>query len=80
MRLSVLDHGHSRKQRAMFWVMRRYLDPVPGPILTLSYRPEVFGRAMARVLQQAMRKATSWRDMECELFSAFVSRANRCEY
>ncbi|MEM7153069.1 MAG: hypothetical protein AAF799_09505 [Myxococcota bacterium] len=80
MRLSVVDHGHSRVQRAMLWVMRRIIDPIPGPVLALSYRPALFGRSMAKVLQRSMRKAQRWEDAECELFSAFVSKANRCEY
>jgi hypothetical protein len=80
MRLHVLEHGHTRTQKAMFWLARRYLDPLPGPILAMSYRPRLFGRFMARALQEAMRKATRWSASEAELMCAFVSKQNRCKY
>ena len=80
MRLRILEHGHTRKLKALLWVMRRFIDPIPGPILTLSYRPRFFGRSMAIALQEAMRGATRWTAGETELMCAFVSRQNRCEY
>lgn len=80
MRLRVLEQGHTRKQKFMFWLARRYLDPIPGPILTMSYRPRFFGAPMSVALQQAMRKAEHWSDSETELMCAFVSRHNRCRY
>jgi len=80
MRLRVLEDGHTRKQKAMFWLARRYLDPIPGPILTLSYRPRFFGAPMAKALQEAMRRARHWSASEAELMCAFVSRQNRCRY
>lgn len=80
MRLRILDEGHSRKQKVMLWMARRFIDPVPGPILTMSYRPRFFGRNMSRALQEAMRGSKRWSWGEAELFCAFVSRANQCEY
>ena len=57
MRLNVLENGHSRTQKALMWLARRYINPIPGPILTMSYRPRFFGNHMAPALQQAMRSA-----------------------
>lgn len=80
MRLRVLEQGHTRKQKALMWLARRYLDPVPGPILTISYRPRFFGTHMAMALQQAMRQSKHWTLGESELMCAFVSAQNQCKY
>ena len=80
MRLEILEHGHSRSQKMGFWLIRRILDPVPGPILVMSYRREFFGKPMAGVLQTAMRGSREWSLVENELFSAFVSEHNRCRF
>lgn len=80
MRLAILDNGHSVLQKIQLWLMGRMISPVPGPIKTLSYRREFFGKSMAEVIHQAMRDTTEWSVSEVELFAAFVSDCNRCRF
>lgn len=80
MRLPIIDQGHSPGKKLAFWLMRRMLDPIPGPIRVLSYRRRFFGKPYAAVLQKAMRRAKEWSLGECELFSAFVSKHNQCSF
>jgi hypothetical protein len=80
MRLRVLETGHGRLQKLLMVFIKRYAGGVPGPILTLSYRRELFGRSFAACLQEGMRGATEWRVGEIELFAAFVSKLNSCQY
>jgi hypothetical protein len=46
----------------------------------MSYRRDHFGKWMAAAVQDAMRNQTEWSNFETELFAAFVSKLNRCEY
>ncbi len=80
MRLNILEHGHNRKQKFLLWLCRLYLETVPGPILTMTYRPAFFGRMMAACLHEAMRKSSHFSASQCELMSAFVASENRCKY
>ncbi|MCG8419540.1 MAG: hypothetical protein MJE77_16540 [Proteobacteria bacterium] len=80
MRLHILDSGHSRPQRLVLWLMKQFVDPVPGPVLTMSYRRDFFGKYMAAVLQECMREMHEWSVTDVELFSAFVSSQNSCRF
>ena len=80
MRLKIVDQGHGLSKKLAFWAIRRYMDPVPGPIRVMSYRRGFFGKPYAAVLQKAMRGAKEWSLGECELFSAFVSKHNECSF
>ncbi len=81
MRLQILENGHRPLQKIALQFMQAVLrGPVPGPILVLSYRRELFGKYMAPCFHEALRGATEWRVGEVELFAAFVSRLNECRY
>ena len=80
MRLDVLYRGQGWLQRALFWVVRAVAGCVPGPIATLSYRPELFGTSMSALLQACLRDLEHWSVAEAELFAAYVSRQNECDY
>ena len=80
MRLEILEHGHTPIQKLLLRLVRLYLPTVPGPILTLSYRRELFGKHFARVLHGVMRSRTSLAKSETELIAAFVADRNRCRY
>jgi hypothetical protein len=81
MRLKVLEHGHRPFQKIILNLIRAISDGhVPGPILTMSYRRELFGRYLAACFQEGMRGASEWSVGEVELFAAFVSRLNECKY
>jgi hypothetical protein len=55
-------------------------EHIPGPIITMSYDPQLFGRQFSAALEQAMRKMKHWSVGEVELFAAFVSKQNQCAY
>ena len=80
MRLGILEHGHRPIQKLLLRVIQLVAGRRPGPILLLSYRSELFGKAFAACLQEAMRRSTEWSVGEVEVFAAFVSRLNRCAY
>ena len=73
MRLGVIDAGAGE--------LRRRLGREPsGVLLTLHYRPELFGRPFSDVLDLAMRGPSDWSAGERELFAAFVSSLNQCPF
>jgi len=80
MRLRILETGHRPLQKVLLALIKRYIGAVPGPVLTLSYRRRLFGRCFAACLHEGMRGATEWRLGEVELFAAFVSKLNACQY
>ena len=81
MRLSILDHGHTLKIKAMFALIKLVSGHrAPDVVKTLRYRPEYFGGAMSPVFQSAMRGPSEWSIGERELMAAFVSRVNSCDF
>ena len=73
MRLGVIDAGAGE--------LRRRLGREPsGVLLTLHYRPELFGRPFSDALDLAMRGPSDWTPGERELFAAFVSSLNQCPF
>jgi len=80
MRLTILRQGHRPLQKLLLGIMKAFAGLVPGPVLVLSYRRELFGKYFADCLQEAMRQSTVWRKAEVELFAAFVSQQNQCRF
>jgi len=81
MRLQILENGHRPLQRAIMGFVRKMTqEPVPGPILVMSYRRDLFGKHLAACLRESMRLGSEWTLGETELFAAFVSSVNRCQY
>jgi uncharacterized peroxidase-related enzyme len=81
MRLKILETGHRPLQKVVLSFIRAVSGgSVPGPILTMSYRRELFGKYLAACFQEGMRGAKEWSVGEVELFAAFVSRLNECKY
>ena len=73
MRLGVVDAGAGE--------LRRRLGREPsGVLLTLHYRPELFGRPFSDALDLAMRGPSDWSAGERELFAAFVSSLHPCPF
>jgi hypothetical protein len=81
MRLAVLDSGHRLRTKALFAVIRVLSrQRVPDVVKTLTYRPEFFGGRMNPLFQDVMRGASAWSVGDRELFAAFVSKTNECEF
>lgn len=51
-----------------------------GPPTVLSYRPDLFGRSFTQYILHAARASSSWNKGQIEMFSAFVSKLNRCHF
>lgn len=80
MRLRILEHGHRWTQKLLLKIARLQMGHLPGPMLTLTYRRDWFGARFVDCLQEGMRGAEEWSQGEVELFAAFVSKLNRCDY
>jgi len=80
-RLTILEKGLRPLQKVILAIFKTLTGGlVPGPILALSYRRELCGKYLAKCFQEGMRGATEWSVSEVELFAAFVSKLNSCQY
>lgn len=80
MRLRKVHRGHPLPDKLKLVVMRVIAGHAPGVVRTLLYRKGFFGRPFSELTQQVMRGPSAWTVGERELFAAFVSRLNRCEF
>ena len=81
MRLTILEKGLRPMQKLILAIFKTLTSGlVPGPLLALSYRRELCGKYLAECFQEGMRGATEWSVSEVELFAAFVSKLNSCQY
>jgi len=81
LRLDILNNGHSTIQKlALKLIAATSEGQTPGPILTMSYRRNYFGKHLADSFHESMRGGTEWNIGETELFAAFVSKLNQCDY
>lgn len=80
MRLKILEQGHRPLQKLALKLIKATMGCIPGPILVMSYRRELFGKYFNACIQEGMREASAWRKGEVELFAAFTSKVNECRY
>ena len=81
MRLGKLDTGHSLKRWMMLKLAPMVMGaPAPDILRVLWYRPQFFGKPAGPVQQAVMRGPSDWSTGERELFAAFVSRLNQCQF
>jgi uncharacterized peroxidase-related enzyme len=67
--------------RLMFAVMRQVTGrDVPDIVKVRFYRPRFFGKPFSELAQAVMRGPSPWTIGERELFAAFVSARNRCQF
>jgi hypothetical protein len=81
MRLSNVQRGDRFSIRILYGVIR-FLSGFRAPdvIRTLKYRSALFGRPHSAHTQAVMRGPSEWSIGERELFAAFVSRLNQCDF
>jgi hypothetical protein len=81
MRLQAVARGRGFGAKAKF-AMIRVLSGAPtlDVVKTLSFRPALFGDPFNQLIQEVMRGPSEWTVGERELFAAFVSERNRCEF
>jgi len=80
MRLASLTQPMHLRQRVRYALASIWGRRIPGPILALSYRRNACGRHFAHCVQEALRGAREWSVGEIEIFAAFVSKLNHCEF
>lgn len=81
MRLKRLEHKHRLPQRlllALIGLVSR--ERAPDVLRTVLYRPAFFGMPINAAIHHALRGPSPWSVGERELFAAFVSRQNQCQF
>ena len=67
-------------QRVCLAMWKAIIGDVAGPMLVVSYRKRYFGNNWAHCMQEGMRSLRHWSKGEIELFAAFTSSVNSCNY
>lgn len=81
MRLPEVEKGRGLKARAMFAMIRTMSGYRTADVIrTLMFERHLFGAPMNEVFQTVMRGPSEWSIGERELFAAWVSKKNECEF
>jgi alkylhydroperoxidase family enzyme len=79
MRLPAVTRGETFGHRLAFLMIRlKERRRAPDIVRTLMFRSEFFGAKM--MFQEVLRGPSEWTVGERELFAAYVSKLNACEY
>jgi hypothetical protein len=79
MRLPAVTRGERFGHRVTFALIRLMeRRRAPDIVRTLMFRGEFFGSKM--MFQEVMRGPSPWTVGERELFAAYISKLNACEY
>jgi len=80
-RLAAVERGGRLADRLLYAIIRRVSGfRAPDVVRTLRYRSARFGRPHSAHTQAVMRGPSEWSVGERELFAAFVSRVNDCDF
>jgi uncharacterized peroxidase-related enzyme len=81
MRLKTVEQGRALRQKLMLGMMRFVIGVrVPDVLRIIVHRPEFFGQPYYAWTQAIMRGPSEWSIGQRELFAAFTSYLNQCEY
>lgn len=80
MRLQLLKNGYRLLQKVQIFFLKSMMGYVPGPVAVSTYRRNFFGKHYNPWLEHGLRKAKHWSVGEIELFGAFVSKQNECQF
>jgi hypothetical protein len=81
MRLNTVVRGDRLAARVLYALVRVVSGfRAPDVVRTLQYHPHLFGRPHSLHTQAVMRGPSEWSVGERELFAAFVSQINRCQF
>jgi hypothetical protein len=81
MRLAKVERGDGLGSRLLYAVVRLVSGHrAPDVVRTLRYRRHLFGAPHSAHTQAVMRGRSEWSVGERELFAAFVSRLNLCDF
>lgn len=81
MRLQRIARGRFLSHRVIFGLVRLVSGRELADIIKMRYfRPRFFGKPFFRLARAVMRGPSDWTVGERELFAAFVSAQNRCQF
>ena len=81
MRLKRLETAHPWRYRFLRALLTlKHRVRVPDVIRMLCYRDEFFGKPYNAWIEAILRGPSPWSVWERELFAAFTSRLNRCDF
>jgi uncharacterized peroxidase-related enzyme len=80
MRLQVVERGHRFKERMILGIVRRTMGEATDVQRVLFHRPEFLGRPLGALTHHAMRLPGDWSVAERELFAAYLSKQNACDF
>jgi uncharacterized peroxidase-related enzyme len=80
MRLQAVERGHRLKERMILGIVRRTMGEATDVQRVLFHRPEFLGRPLGAITHHAMRLPGDWSIAERELFAAYLSNQNRCQF
>jgi hypothetical protein len=81
MRLATVARGDRLSTRLLYAIMRAMSGfRAPDVVRTLKYRQHLFGQPHSAHTHAVMRGPSEWSVGERELFAAFVSRLNECQF
>jgi len=81
MRLPSIEKGRGLKTKMIFGIIRLTTGYRTADVVrTLMFQRHLFGAPAGAVFQSAMRGPSEWSVAERELFAAWVSKKNECEF
>ena len=81
MRLKTVEQGRQIRQKLMLGMMRFVIGVrVPDVLRVILHRSEFFGQPYYVWTQSIMRGPSEWSIGQRELFAAFTSHLNNCQY
>lgn len=66
--------------RFFLWTMEKRIGMAPGPMVTMTFRPDLLIAPLRRYLARGASGKGAWTKGESELFAAFVSDLNTCHF
>jgi uncharacterized peroxidase-related enzyme len=80
MRLHAVERGHRLKESVILGLVHRTVGDTPDVMRVQYHRPDFFGRPYGAITNRAMRGPGEWPIDQRELFAAFVSSMNECDF
>lgn len=81
MRVPAIEKGRGVGNKVLYAIIGAVSGHrAPDVVRTLRFEPQLFGTPMNVVFQTVMRGPSEWSVGERELFAAWVSKNNECEF
>ena len=81
MRIDLMSGGRRPwPLRLMLKLMERYVGVAPGPLVSMSYRPDLLEPSQLSYILRGVGASSAWTRGESELFASFVSDLNQCHF